>query len=102
MSSLKRITHPELFIDEHETKKTVVDGNIATQLSTLKEQMFALIDEYATFESKLALSTPWRGETTHMDATTESITHRLLKFLEPKIVETFVHGIRERLMQSMN
>ena len=80
----------------------MVDGNIQQQIITLKEQMYALIDDYSTFNAKLSLSSPWRGETTHMDATTESITHRLLKFLEPDIVERFVNDIRERLKKSLN
>tara|TARA_B110000091_G_scaffold203742_1_gene237548 strand:+ start:1616 stop:1834 length:219 start_codon:yes stop_codon:yes gene_type:complete len=60
--------------------------------------MFALIDEYTQFESRLDLSTPWRDNTSHLDATVESITHRLLKFLDEDVVTTFVTEIKERLI----
>ena len=62
--------------------------------------MFALIDEYTTFESRLNLSTPWRDDTTHLDATVDSIAHRLLKFLDEKMVSKFVGELKERLVKA--
>ena len=56
--------------------------------------MIALIDDYADFQDKLELRTQWRGDVSHLDATAESLRHRLAKTVDDVLVNEFVAGIR--------
>ena len=73
--------------------------NELLRIDALFVQLRDLIEKNANGHDNIDLSTSWRRKVTHLDATLESLRHRLAKWARAENVEAFCGKIRRLLEQ---